>query len=100
MWEATQGIFNALLITGLVILPVGHIALGLAMLKSPAFGRGVGRMSVLIGAVGIMAACVLLVDPHSPIAAATVLTLIVFHIVAGWNVYKLASVSQTVSRAG
>nr|MBA2453474.1 DUF4386 family protein [Chloroflexia bacterium] len=38
MWEATQGIFNALLITGLVILPVGHITLGLAMLKSPAFG--------------------------------------------------------------
>lgn len=100
MWQATQGIFDALLITGLVILPVGHIALGLAMLKSPAFGRGVGRMSVLIGAIGVMAACILLIDPLSPVAVATVLTLIVFHLVVGWKVYTLPKVSQTVSRAG
>ncbi len=100
MWEATQGIFDALLITGLVILPVGHIALGLAMLKSPAFGRGVGRMSVLIGAIGVIAACVLLIDPLSPIAAPAVLALIVFHLVVGWKVYTLARVPQPVSRAG
>lgn len=93
MWEATQGIFDALLITGLVILPVSHIALGLAMLKSPTFGRGVGRMSVLLGAIGIIAAGVLLVDPQSPIAVATVLGLIAFHLVVGWRVYKLAGVS-------
>lgn len=100
MWEATQGIFDALLITGLVILPVGHIALGLAMLKSPAFGRGVGWMSVLIGAIGAIAACVLLIDPLSPIAVPSVLALIVFHLVVGWKVYTLAKVSQTVSGAG
>jgi hypothetical protein len=38
VWQATQGIFDALLITGLCILPIGLIALGVAMLGAPAFG--------------------------------------------------------------
>jgi hypothetical protein len=100
MWQATEGIFDALLITGLVILPIGHIALGLAMLKSPAFGRGVGRMSVLLGAIGTIAAGVLLIDPLSPIAVASILALIIFHLVVGWRVYKLSRAPGQSHSAG
>src|ERR671916_1653278 len=34
LWQATHGIFNALLVTGLVFLPIGVIALGVGMFKA------------------------------------------------------------------
>jgi hypothetical protein len=90
LWQATQGIFDALLIVGLFILPMGLIALGVAMLGTPAFGKGFGRLSVVLGVAGLAAACVLLVDPLSPIAVAGFLALIVFHLVLGWKVHSLS----------
>ncbi len=90
LWEATQGIFDALLVVGLLFLPIGIIALGVAMLGDPAFGKGFGGVSVVLGVVGVVAASVLLVDPLSPIAFVSVLALIVFHLVLGWKVYSLS----------
>ena len=90
LWQATQGIFEALLIVGLFIMPIGITALGVAMLRAPAFGKGFGWVSVVLGVVGVVAAIVLLVDPPSPIAFAGVLVLIVFHLVLGWKVYSLS----------
>ena len=60
LWQATQGIFDALLVVGLLLLPIGVIALGAAMLGTPAFGQGVGWMSLVIGVLGIAAGVVLL----------------------------------------
>ena len=88
--QATQGIFDALLITGLFILPIGLIALGIAMLGAPDFGKGFGGVSVALGVAGSVAACVLLVDPASPIAVVGVFALIVFHLVLGRKVYSLS----------
>ena len=62
----------------------------MAMLGAPAFGRGFGGVSVVVGVVGVVAASVLLVDPLSPSAFIGVLALIVFHLVVGWKVYSLA----------
>ena len=90
LWQVTQGIFNALLVTGLVFLPIGVIALGVAMFKAPAFGKGFGGLSVVLGVVGVVAASVLLVDPRSPVAIPGVFALIVFHLVLGWKVYRLS----------
>ena len=90
LWQATQGIFDALLIVGLTLLPIGLIALGVAMLGTPTFGKGFGRMSVVLGVAGVVAASVLLVDPHSPIAVVGIFALIVFHLVIGWKVYSLS----------
>ena len=90
LWQATQGIFNALLVTGLLLLPIGVIALGVAMFKAPAFGKGFGGLSVVLGVVGVVAAAVLLVDPPSMVAIAGVFALIVFHLVLGWKVYSLS----------
>ena len=89
IWQAIQGIFDALLITGLVIVPIGIVALGVAMLGSPAFGKGFGWVSVVLGVLGIVAAAVLLVDPLSPIAAVGIFALIIFYLVLGWKVYSL-----------
>jgi hypothetical protein len=81
LWQATQGIFDALLVVGLLLLPIGLIALGVAMLGAPAFGKAFGGVSVVIGVLGVAAGVVLLIDPGSPIAIVSVLSLIVFHLV-------------------
>jgi hypothetical protein len=98
VWQATQGIFDALLIVGLVLLPIGLIALGVAMLEAPAFGKGVGGVSVVLGLFGVVAAAVLLVDPQSPIAVVGFFALIIFHLVLGWRVYSLSRGPNEVLR--
>lgn len=90
MWQATQGIFDALLFVGLVFLPVGLLALGVAMLGTPAFGKGFGRVTVGLGVVGVIAATVVLIDPSSPMAAVGVFALIIFNLVLGWKVHRLS----------
>ena len=90
MWQATQGIFDALFGVGLLLVPIGFTALGAAMLGAPAFGKGIGGVSVALGVVGVVAASVLLVDPLSPSAFVGVLSLIVFHLVLGWKIYSLS----------
>jgi Domain of unknown function (DUF4386) len=90
MWQATEGIFDALFGVGLLLVPIGFVALGVAMLRVPAFGKGLGGVSVALGVVGVVAASVLLVDPLSPSAFVGVLALIVFHLVLGWKVYSLS----------
>ncbi len=90
LWQATQGIFDAFFGVGVLLMPIGLIALGVAMLGGPAFSKGFGRVSVVLGAVGVVAATVLLVDPLSPSAFVGLLALIVFHLVVGWKVYSLS----------
>ena len=90
MWQATWGIFDALLFAGLAIVSVGITALGVAMLGSPTFGKGSGWFSVVIGVIGIGAAVVVLIDPDSLIAVLNVFGLIIFHLVVGWKVYGLS----------
>lgn len=90
MWQATEGIFDALFGAGLLLVPIGFVALGVAMLKVPAFGKRFGVVSVGLGVVGVIAASVLLVDPFSPSAFVGVLALIVFHMVLGWKLYSLS----------
>jgi hypothetical protein len=90
MWQATEGIFDALFGVGLLLVPIGFIALGVAMLGTSTFGKGFGGVSVALGVVGVVAASVLLVDPLSPSAFVGVLALIVFHLVLGWNIYSLS----------
>jgi hypothetical protein len=90
MWQATEGIFDALFGVGLLFVPIGFVGLGIAMLGAPAFGKGFGGVSVALGVIGVVAASVLLIDPLSPSAFLGVLALIVFHLVLGWKVYGLS----------
>jgi hypothetical protein len=92
LWQATEGIFDALFGVGLLLVPMGFASLGVAMLGSPAFGKGFGRLSVVLGVAGVVAAYVLLVDPLSPSAFVGVLSLIIFHLVLGWKLYSLSRV--------
>lgn len=90
LWQANQGIFDSLLAAGLVLMPIGLVALGVAMLQAPAFGKGFGGATVALGVIGIGSASALLLDPLSPVAVVGFLALIVFHLVLGWNVHRLS----------
>lgn len=46
VWEATYGMLDALLVTGLVILPFGMLAHGTAMVGAPGFGARLGGLAV------------------------------------------------------
>jgi hypothetical protein len=92
LWQALAGIFNALLGAGVLFLTMGLIALGVAILRAPVFGKGLGWMTVAIGVVGLAGVVVFLVDPPSAVIGVGVLGLVVFHVVVGW---KLVILSRT-----
>lgn len=92
LWQATLGIFDALLVMGLVLVPIGLIALGAAMRSAPAFG-GRGELSIGLGVVGVLAAPILLAGP-SEAAVLSLLALIIFHLVLGWRVFSLSRTVQ------
>lgn len=101
LWQATMGILNMMLVTGLLLVPIGLICLGVAMLKAPAFGKGFGGASVVLGALGFGGASLMFVDPASvlgPVAA--VFTLIIFHFVLGWKVYRLSRQTADIIEDG
>jgi hypothetical protein len=90
LWQANQALFDALLLVGLLVMPVGVILFGVAMRQHPAFGKVAGNVSVALGVVGLAAATVMLADPLSAVAALGVFALIGFHLVAGWKTYRLS----------
>src|SRR5262249_54093112 len=97
-WYATQGIFDALLLSGLLMMTTGVILFGLAMHSDSAFGKGLGRPSVALGVVGLPAGTAALIDPGSPIAALGVFALIIFHLVLGWKTYRLSRAAENASK--
>jgi vacuolar-type H+-ATPase subunit I/STV1 len=76
LWQATYGMLDALLVTAFVILPMGLIALGTAMLGAPDFGKRIGSTTAALGVTALAAATALLVDA-SPIAIVGVFAVIV-----------------------
>lgn len=94
MWQATWGIFDAILYVGFFVVPVGLTLLGIAMLGTPAFGKGFGWMSVVLGVVGLAAAVLQMVDPASMIGAGSYFACIIFYLALGWKVYRLSLTSN------
>jgi hypothetical protein len=90
LWQATWGIFDAMLYVGFFVVPAGLIALGVAMLGAPTFGKGFGGLSVALGAVGLVAAVLQMVDPSSMIGALSYFACLIFYLVLGWKVYSLS----------
>jgi hypothetical protein len=90
LWQATWGIFNAMLYVGFFVVPIGLIILGVGMLGAPAFGKGFGGASVVLGVVGLVAAVLQMVDPSSTIGAGSYFASLIFYFVLGWKVYSLS----------
>jgi hypothetical protein len=90
MWQATWGVFDAMLYVGFFVVPIGLILLGAAMFGTPAFGKGFGGLSVVLGVVGLVAAVLQMADPSSMIGAGSYFACLIFYFVVGWKVYSLS----------
>jgi len=88
---------DALLVSGLLLLPIGIVALGVAMLGTPTFGRAYGWVSILLGVAGTTAAAALLVEV-SEIAVVVIFALIVFHLSVGGKLIRLSRESSPSAR--
>ncbi len=87
-WQATQGLFDALLLAGLLVMAIGVLVLGVAMRGSQDVGKRTGAVSIVLGMVALIAGSAVLVDPLSFFAALAVFALIAFHLVVGWKVFR------------
>jgi hypothetical protein len=90
MWQATWGIFDAMLYVGFFLVPTGLLLLGVGMLGSPTFGRGFGGVSMALGVVGLVAAVLQMIDPASLVGVGSYLACLIFYLVLGWKVYSLS----------
>jgi hypothetical protein len=90
VWQATKGIFDAMLYVGFFVVPIGLILLGVAMFRTPTFGKGYGGVSVVLGVVGLVAAVLQMADPSSMIGAGSYFACVIFYFVLGWKVYSLS----------
>ncbi len=90
LWQATWGIFDAILYVGFFVVPIGLILLGVAMLKALVFGKGYGWVSVALGVVGLVAAVLQIAGPASMIGGGSYFACLIFYLVLGWKVYSLS----------
>ncbi|HVP23616.1 MAG TPA: hypothetical protein VMS77_06865 [Conexivisphaerales archaeon] len=88
LWQGIQGVFNETDTVGFVTMSVGLIVLGLAMLRTPAFGKVFGGLSVALGAAQALGISLFSVDSAS-FAPFGILAFIIFPIVFGWKLYNL-----------
>jgi len=100
MWQATWGIFDAMLYVGFLVVPAGLLSLGVAMFGEPAFGKRISGASVFLGVVGLVAAMLQLIDHSSMIGAASYFACLIFYLMLGWKVYSLSRPRKDPVREG
>jgi Domain of unknown function (DUF4386) len=94
LWHGIEAMFEALLYTGLVILPLGLIALGRAMFGAPGYGPRLGGTTLALGAAGLAAATAVLAGA-TDMAAVGIFALIGFHLLLGRRTLKLAKAPRS-----
>jgi len=90
-WHGAQSVFDTMLATGALLVPIGIVLLGIAMWRAPGFGPGLAKLSLCLGTVGIIGAVIAVIDPGSAFVAASVVAIAVFHLTIGWRTLKLGN---------
>jgi hypothetical protein len=80
-WQAAQGVMEALLVTGALLLPAAVVLFGIALRRglSPILGWG----AVVVGTAGTAAAIAAATNLPSTLVAVSILGALTFHLVAG-----------------
>jgi hypothetical protein len=96
LWQATQGMFNQFDVAATVLLSTGLIVLGVAMIRSPAFGKVFGGLSVAIGVAQILGISFISTNSvaYAPFA---LLAFLVFPVLFGWKLYRLSKMPHLES---
>ena len=93
LWQAIWGINDSMLYVGFFVVPISLIILGVGMFGAPAFGKGFGGVSLVLGVLGLIEAVLKMVDPASMIGAGSYFACLVFYLVMGWKLYSLSRAS-------
>ena len=82
-------VFDTMLATGALLVPIGIALFGLAMRHTPMFGPRLTWLTIGLGLVGTVGAVIGVVDPGSVFLAVGVLAIVVFHLTIGWQTLRL-----------
>lgn len=87
-WQAAQGVMDALLVTGALLLPAAVVLAGIALCRglSPILGWG----AVVVGTAGTAAAIAAATNLPSTLVAVSILGTLTFHLVAGIRWLRLS----------
>ncbi|MEL7209965.1 MAG: hypothetical protein AAGK32_17315 [Actinomycetota bacterium] len=84
-WSGAQSVFDTMLTTGVLLVSVGIVFLGLAMQSGSTFGSRLTALTLGLGVVGTAGAVVAVIDPGSMLLALSVLAVAVFAASTGWR---------------
>lgn len=90
-WHGAQSVFDTMLATGVLLVPIGIVLLGVAMRRASAFSVRIAGLTIGLGVLGAVGAVISIVDTASDASAASVLAIVVFHLITGWRTLRLAS---------
>ena len=90
-WHGAQSVFDTMLATGVLLVPIGILLFGLAMRHTQAFGPRLTALTLALGGAGLIGAAVEIVDRGSVASAASVAAIVVFHASVGWRTLKLGN---------
>jgi hypothetical protein len=89
VWETTQGLFAEFDTAATIFLTAGYVLLGIAMLRSPAFGNRFGGITMMLGLIGLVGVGVLGISSIF-FAGIGLFVLIVIPVVLGLKIYGLS----------
>lgn len=89
-WQAIQGWVDAMVVTGLVLAPIGMVLFGVAMRRHPDLDGWPAWLSMALGLAGLVSAAMGLVEAGD-ILAIGIFALVFFHLIIGWRTFRLAS---------
>ena len=90
-WHGAQSVFDTMLATGVLLVPIGIVLFGIGMRSTPAFGARLAMFTIALGAVGIIGAAIAVIEPGSMAAAGSVLAIMLFHLSTGWRTLTLGN---------
>lgn len=90
-WHGAQSVFDTMLATGVLLVPIGIVLLGIAMRSAAAFGPRLSWTAIALGVVGVVGAVIAIIVPGSAFSAASVLAIVMFHAITGWRTLTLGN---------
>ena len=90
IWQGTWGVTDAPLYVGFFVGMLGFTLLGVAMFRSPDYGKGLRWVSIVISMMGLAAALLQLITPASDIGAVSFFAYITFYFMLGTKIKRLS----------
>ncbi len=90
-WAGAQSVFDTMLATGVLLVPIGLTLLGLAIRRFPAIASSIMWFTIGLGAVGTIGAVIAIIDPGSMFSAISVLGMTAVMLATGWQMLRVSA---------